>query len=317
MAITIQPIKDNRNGQTPDNGAQMVDKINSNFKNVSEEIGEVDGDAVHLGDQSSQVNYETPKTSADMAIQAVKDDKGNVIRDNYSTNMATGIDEFPEFSDKGVYNAGDIVRKDGRIYEFKQAHSSKPWIGTDARETSLRGEVIKRGINSDSYSGYPIVELGHLYNSDNNGVGEYIAHPLWDAITLRVYKPKGKIEVYGANVHGYVFFDEPIIKDRTLLVNRSGIVPKGAKLCVINLRKEDNPDGYDNLRVLQYASGADRNKVSSLNENALQVFGDFYNMAVKFDDQDITPEPITGQWFDPDRGMLIVMLQIGCFRVCV
>lgn len=141
MAITIQPIKDNRNGQTPDNGAQMVDKINSNFKNVSEGIGEVDGDAVHLGDQSSQVNYETPKTSADMAIQAVKDDKGNVIRDTYSTNMATGIDEFPEFSDKGVYNAGDIVRKDGRIYEFKQAHSSKPWIGTDARETSLREEV--------------------------------------------------------------------------------------------------------------------------------------------------------------------------------
>lgn len=141
MAITIQPIKDNRNGQTPDNGAQMVDKINSNFKNVSEGIGEVDGDAVHLGDQSSQVNYETPKTSADMAIQAVKDDKGNVIRDTYSTNMATGINEFPEFSDKGVYNAGDIVRKDGRIYEFTQAHSSKPWIGTDARETSLRGEV--------------------------------------------------------------------------------------------------------------------------------------------------------------------------------
>ena len=137
MAITIQPIKDNRNGQTPDNGAQMVDKINSNFKNVSEGIGEVDGDAVHLGDQSSQVNYETPKTSADMAIQAVKDDKGNVIKDTYSTNMATGIDEFPEFSDKGVYNAGDIVRKDGRIYEFTQAHSSKPWIDTDARETSL------------------------------------------------------------------------------------------------------------------------------------------------------------------------------------
>ena len=154
MAITIQPIKDNRNGQTPDNGAQMVDKINSNFKNVSEGIGEVDGDAVHLGDQSSQVNYETPKTSADMAIQAVKDDKGNVIRDTYSTNMATGIDEFPEFSDKGVYNAGDIVRKDGRIYEFKQAHSSKPWIGTDARETSLREEAKNKDIRLTSFFEY-------------------------------------------------------------------------------------------------------------------------------------------------------------------
>lgn len=234
-----------------------------------------------------------------------------------AVSSIVGLDTYPVFSDTKPYVKGEIVNYGGLLYEFTVDHEAGAWIGTDARETSLRGEVIKRGINSDSYSGYPIVELGHLYNSDNNGVGEYIAHPLWDAITLRVYKPKGKIEVYGANVHGYVFFDEPIIKDRTLLVNRSGIVPKGAKLCVINLRKEDNPDGYDNLRVLQYASGADRNKVSSLNENALQVFGDFYNMAVKFDDQDITPEPITGQWFDPDRGMLIVNEYFKCYKLDV
>jgi hypothetical protein len=189
------------------------------------------------------------------------------------------------------------------------------WVATELN--LLSSDFGNSAVYDMAYSGYLPVDLGHLYNSDNNGVGEYIAHPLWDAITLRVYKPKGKIEVYGANVHGYVFFDEPIIKDRTLLVNRSGIVPKGAKLCVINLRKEDNPDGYDNLRVLQYASGADRNKVSSLNENALQVFGDFYNMAVKFDDQDITPEPITGQWFDPDRGMLIVNEYFKCYKLDV
>lgn len=189
------------------------------------------------------------------------------------------------------------------------------WVATELN--LLSSDFGNSAVYDMAYSGYLPVDLGHLYNSDNNGVGEYMAHPLWDAITLRVYKPKGKIEVYGANVHGYVFFDEPIIKDRTLLVNRSGIVPKGAKLCVINLRKEDNPDGYDNLRVLQYASGADRNKVSSLNENALQVFCDFYNMAVKFDDQDITPEPITGQWFDPDRGMLIVNEYFKCYKLDV
>ena len=272
MAITIQPIKDNRNGQTPDNGAQMVDKINSNFKNVSEGIGEVDGDAVHLGDQSSQVNYETPKTSADMAIQAVKDDKGNVIRDTYSTNMATGIDEFPEFSDKGVYNAWDIVRKDGRIYEFKQAHSSKPWIGTDARETSLREEVkegmMRKFLADKSIIGMVNIDINHLYNipqNDNGENGKYIFDPdqKYDSGWIVIPEYGGKMSISGATIHRVTFFNDVLPLGSNFISSvTSGFtdirIPDYAKLALVTLLRSANPEGYKNLIVTQPGGAAMR-----------------------------------------------------------
>lgn len=272
MAITIQPIKDNRNGQTPDNGAQMVDKINSNFKNVSEGIGEVDGDAVHLGDQSSQVNYETPKTSADMAIQAVKDDKGNVIRDTYSTNMATGIDEFPEFSDKGVYNAGDIVRKDWRIYEFKQAHSSKPWIGTDARETSLREEVkegmMRKFLADKSIIGMVNIDINHLYNipqNDNGENGKYIFDPdqKYDSGWIVIPEYGGKMSISGATIHRVTFFNDVLPLGSNFISSvTSGFtdirIPDYAKLALVTLLRSANPEGYKNLIVTQPGGAAMR-----------------------------------------------------------
>ena len=213
----------------------------------------------------------------------------------------------------GVYAnfGGYEVTKNAVVFN----NVSGNWVATELN--LLSSDFGDSAVYDMAYSGYLPVELGHLYNSDYNGVGGYIAHPLWDAITLRVYKPKGKIEVYGANVHGYVFFDEPIIKDRTLLVNRSGIVPEGAKLCVINLKKKDNPDGYANLRVRQYASGADRHEVSVLSQSALEVFSDTYNMAVKFDDQDITPEPIIGQWFNSDIPAMVVNENYKCYKLDV
>lgn len=213
----------------------------------------------------------------------------------------------------GVYAnfGGYEVTKNAVVFN----NVSGNWVATELN--LLSSDFGDSAVYDMAYSGYLPVELGHLYNSDNNGVGEYIAHPLWDAITLRVYKPKGKIEVYGANVYDYVFFDEPIIKDRTLLVNRSGIVPEGAKLCVINLKKKDNPDGYANLRVRQYASGADRHEVSVLSQSALEVFSDTYNMAVKFDDQDITPEPIIGQWFNSNIPAMVVSENYKCYKLDV
>ena len=76
------------------------------------------------------------------------------------------------------------MRKDGRIYEFTQAHSSKPWIGTDARETSLRKE-IDRSIFTTSisinYSGIYIDRYGKFIRGivgyNNIGVSNFIQIP--------------------------------------------------------------------------------------------------------------------------------------------
>lgn len=187
------------------------------------------------------------------------------------------------------------------------------WVATELN--LLSSDFGNSAVYDMAYSGYLPVDLGHLY-SHTSGTGSYVANSQWDAVTLRIYNPTGKLEVTGANVAFFVFFDEPRIKDTYLQSNSTGIIPAGAKLCVMDMRKADNPDGYANLRVRQYASGADRNEVSVLNQSALEVFSDTYNMAVKFDDQDITPEPIIGQWFDPNRGM-VVNENYKCYKLDV
>lgn len=188
------------------------------------------------------------------------------------------------------------------------------WVATELN--LLSSDFGDSAVYDMAYSGYLPVDLGHIYSYES-GTGHYVAHNLWDTVTLRIYNPTGKLEVTGANVAYFVFFDEPRIKDTYLRSNTTGIIPAGAKLCVMDMRKADNPDGYANLRVRQYASGADRNEVSVLNQSALEVFSDTYNMAVKFDDQDITPEPIIGQWFNSNIPAMVVNENYKCYKLDV
>lgn len=188
------------------------------------------------------------------------------------------------------------------------------WVATELN--ILSSDFGDSAVYDMAYSGYLPVDLGHIYSYES-GTGHYVAHNLWDAVTLRIYNPTGKLKVTGANVAYFVFFDEPRIKDTYLQSNTTGIIPAGAKLCVMDMRKADNPDGYANLRVRQYASGADRNEVSVLNQSALEVFSDTYNMAVKFDDQDITPEPIIGQWFNSNIPAMVVNENYKCYKLDV
>lgn len=188
------------------------------------------------------------------------------------------------------------------------------WVVTEL--DILSSEFGNSAVYDMAYSGYLSVDLGHLYNHAE-GTGSYIPSTTWDTITLRIYKPTGKLEVQGAKVSYFVFFDEPRIKSTYLKSNTTGVIPAGAKLCVMCLAKKNNPDGYANLRVRQDGSGADRNEVSVLNQSALEVFSDTYNMAVKFDDEDITPEAITGQWFNPDVPGLVVNANYKCYKLDV
>lgn len=175
------------------------------------------------------------------------------------------------------------------------------WVVTDL--DILSSEFGNSAVYDMAYSGYLSVDLGHLY-SHAGGTGSYIPSTTWDVITLRIYKPTGKLEVQGAKVSFFVFFDEPRIKSTYLESNTTGVIPAGAKLCVMDLAKSNNPDGYANLRVRQDGSGADQNELFNVSQASLQIASDVYNMAVKFDDQDISPAPVTGQWFNPNVGLV-------------
>lgn len=175
------------------------------------------------------------------------------------------------------------------------------WVVTNL--DILSSEFGNSAVYDMAYSGYLSVDLGHLYNHAE-GTGSYISSATWDAITLRIYKPAGKLEVHGANVSYFVFFDEPRIKSTYLESNTTGVIPAGAKLCVMDLAKSKNPNGYANLRVRQDGSGADQDELFNVSQASLQIASDVYNMAVKFDDQDVTPAPVTGQWFNPAVGLV-------------
>lgn len=58
-----------------------------------------------------------------------------------AVSSIVGLDTYPVFSDTKPYVKGDIVNYGGLLYEFTADHEAGEWIGTDARETSLRGEV--------------------------------------------------------------------------------------------------------------------------------------------------------------------------------
>lgn len=195
---------------------------------------------------------------------------------------------------------------------------SGSWVVTEL--DILSSEFGNSAVYDMAYSGYLSVDLGHLYNHAE-GTGSYIPSTKWDAITLRIYKPTGKLEVQGAKVSFFVFFDEPRIKSTYLESNTTGVIPAGAKLCVMDLAKINNPDGYANLRVRQDGSGADRNEVetgfSNINESALSVYSDVYGMAVKFDDQDVTPEPIIGQWFNSNISAMVENANYKCYKLDV
>lgn len=175
------------------------------------------------------------------------------------------------------------------------------WVVTNL--DILSSEFGNSAVYDMAYSGYLSVDLGHIYNHAE-GTGSYISSTTWDAITLRIYKPTGKLEVQGANVSYFVFFDEPRIKSTYLESNTTGVIPAGAKLCVMDLAKRNNPNGYANLRVRQDGSGADQDELFNVSQASLQIASDVYNMAVKFDDQDVTPAPVTGQWFNPAVGLV-------------
>lgn len=175
------------------------------------------------------------------------------------------------------------------------------WVATEL--DILSSEFGNSAVYDMAYSGYLSVDLGHLY-SFAGGTGNYMASSSWDAITLRIYKPTGKLEVHGATVAHFIFFDEPRIKSTYLANNTTGIIPAGAKLCIMDLQKAANPDGYANLRVRQDGSGADQNELFNISQTSLQIASDVYGMAVKFDDQDVTPAPVIGQWFNPNAGLV-------------
>lgn len=76
-----------------------------------------------------------------------------------AVSSIVGLDTYPVFSDTKPYVKGEIVNYGGLLYEFTADHEAGAWIGTDARETSLRGEVTGKFEKEDKRNYYQNVFL--------------------------------------------------------------------------------------------------------------------------------------------------------------
>ena len=168
---------------------------------------------------------------------------------------------------KGVYSnfGGYEITKSAVIFSNK----SGEWAATQLDIASL--DFVSENIASDmAYSGYPYIHLNRLYSvssnwqtSTDNG---FISSDNWDCAVIRIYKDSGKLEIEGATPGLIVYFDSLEIADTVLGLGSS--IPEGAKMCVVDFKKSDNPNGYKDLRIRQFGSGVDREELQTVN-NAL------------------------------------------------
>ena len=193
-----------------------------------------------------------------------------------AVSSIVGLDTYPVFSDTKPYVKGEIVNYGGLLYEFTADHEAGAWIGTDARETSLREEIeekikkLNRNLSREtSFSGFPNVYLGEMY-SFTNDIGHWIENEKYDAAIIKIYDDQGYLKVQGAIPQWFIFFEsEEILDNSHIYVNQSGKILPKAKLCVIDFLKEDNTAGYADLRVTQDNVGVSRSELKSAYKDAI------------------------------------------------
>ena len=140
----------------------------------------------------------------------------NAVMSQKAVSYLTGLSEYPVFSEGKDYAVGDVVNKDGKLYEFMAEHAAGTWIGTDTEETSVKKEFEKKDIELDRYN--KSIQKNNLLNGLEQVVGEYysvngsiITGSNFFRIKDRVNISEGNIYVYTGLLYGdmYIsFFDK-------------------------------------------------------------------------------------------------------------
>ena len=148
----------------------------------------------------------------------------NIIKYNgsvWSVDTVIAIDDAPTSKSGGLASSGGIY--------------------STLRPTAARA--------NSAYGGY-FLDLGMVYSSSSN---EYTSSTLYDTAWLCLVDGAANITVTGATFSAIRYFSsiDTLNTTTNLGTNTTGIVPDGAKLALVALRKSDNTGGYDNLVITQ------------------------------------------------------------------
>lgn len=100
-------------------------------------------DGVSLGEIGLVQDFSTAEGSDNKVVsQKAVTQK---FTDNTSEIYAnTGVNDYSEFSDAKAYAIGDVVKKDGLLYQFTSLHEAGVWVGTDVEQISLDKKVTAK-----------------------------------------------------------------------------------------------------------------------------------------------------------------------------
>ena len=83
-----------------------------------------------------------------------------------------------------------------------------------------------------------------------NSFRDYVASTNYDCIHVNLNTATSKIILNGVSTGGYFYFSSSQYDAESFVgYNTNGVVPKGTKYVIVNLKKENNQQGYDNLQI--------------------------------------------------------------------
>jgi len=110
-------------------------------------------------------------------------------------------------------------------------------------------ELAQLFLADRSITGIPNIHSNHLVSIYGSNV-TYMESSNYDAAWILLPKDEGVLEISGVT-HSYICFFSGLepTQENSITNNLTGIIPSGAKLAIINLKKEENPDGYGDMYV--------------------------------------------------------------------
>ena len=184
-------------------------KINNNFKNISDTIGNINS---QLNENVQQLN----NVKTDLSTNYAKKTDVNDL----ATNKAEKVDLDKKYSKEDIQNNigfGDINKNISKIDETMISDELKQQIAGNAGVSSVSKESIttdKLAEKSVTYSKIPMFDVkGNLFNKLNVTSGNYVNPENGNLVTYTGYNASEYIEINGNTIytvshkHNIAFYD--------------------------------------------------------------------------------------------------------------
>lgn len=193
-----------------------------------------------------------------------------LIYQNPVTNVADLYTTYPN----AKVGWAAMVTSEGYIYSYN---------GTDWANTGLKefpeDVATQEDLNQSnqsflpdrSFSGNVNIDYNHLCNFSEDGtfIG-YIENIDYDTAWVQIYDESTHLNISGVTIVRRNYFSALSPEGMYFIsYSTNPIVPDGAKMCLITLRKSDNPDGYIGMKATQEGMGTTVSKMVQTNQSFL------------------------------------------------